>query len=614
MNERTDPKEVTLNRLIEAIEDYLNQKETDYALLLKGPWGCGKTYFFKNEVSDLLKRSFSDKLASIYVSLYGIDKSEDISRRLFFAQHPVFDSKVARKLAACAKSISNFSLGGFSFGGKSWTFDPETWIKLGKDCLLCFDDLERCKMKLDSVLGYINRFVEHDHIKTIIIANEEKIPNDQKAGYDEMKEKVIGRTFEVEVDFGPIVHSFIATANDDLGFNAFLKSHEELILRIVKNSGIKNIRILKHGIDYYYRIYQYLHSHQNLFENYASKLLLFTLSICYEIMGGSTEKKILQSITSGEDFMLNLQLRSLEKNEKDYLQTFYDKYVSENQDMFYFSQGVLKYVESGYFDENMLNNEMQENVPQPQHPDVTLRKSILDGYYQLSDVEFKVNTKELLRQIVKGTVPVSLYYRLFEYYEYFSNRKMILEDKATLLRKFTTGVLRATKISGYATSGSRFPDIDLDKRSEEYRTFAKLVDDIVGKSKEVQQRKQYKELFELLPGDFKKFQTLLTDDREGFRLCPAFAHFNLRGLGNRVLKLNNDDLHGFVGLIRSRYKSIGNIESFLGEERDDLLKLKAIIKASTRDKKRRLKDGLLELLVKEIDDAAVILNKGKTEV
>ena len=38
--------------------------------------------------------------------------------------------------------------------------------------ILCFDDLERANVDVIDILGYINNFVEHDHIKTIIICNE----------------------------------------------------------------------------------------------------------------------------------------------------------------------------------------------------------------------------------------------------------------------------------------------------------------------------------------------------------------------------------------------------------------------------------------------------------
>ena len=44
-----------------------------------------------------------------------------------------------------------------------------------KNYILIFDDLERCNMNVNNLLGYINNYVEHDGIKTIIISNEKEI-------------------------------------------------------------------------------------------------------------------------------------------------------------------------------------------------------------------------------------------------------------------------------------------------------------------------------------------------------------------------------------------------------------------------------------------------------
>lgn len=53
--------------------------------------------------------------------------------------------------------------------------------------MLCFDDLERANVDVIDILGYINNFVEHDHIKTIIICNEKELATKLKSSNLEMK-------------------------------------------------------------------------------------------------------------------------------------------------------------------------------------------------------------------------------------------------------------------------------------------------------------------------------------------------------------------------------------------------------------------------------------------
>jgi hypothetical protein len=41
--------------------------------------------------------------------------------------------------------------------------------------IIIFDDLERCKLKISELFGYINEFVEHYGCKVILLSEEIKI-------------------------------------------------------------------------------------------------------------------------------------------------------------------------------------------------------------------------------------------------------------------------------------------------------------------------------------------------------------------------------------------------------------------------------------------------------
>lgn len=46
--------------------------------------------------------------------------------------------------------------------------------------IIIFDDIERCKVPIDEVYGFINDFVEHSKCKIILISDEEKILEKEK--------------------------------------------------------------------------------------------------------------------------------------------------------------------------------------------------------------------------------------------------------------------------------------------------------------------------------------------------------------------------------------------------------------------------------------------------
>ena len=79
--------------ILNCLNDYLKVSKPGYAVLLKGAWGCGKTYFVKNWI-ETLKAEKNDNeqfftLAPIYVSLYGMTSTGQIEEELKRAVSPI---------------------------------------------------------------------------------------------------------------------------------------------------------------------------------------------------------------------------------------------------------------------------------------------------------------------------------------------------------------------------------------------------------------------------------------------------------------------------------------------------------------------------------------------
>lgn len=186
------------NEIIAFINDYIDKSSYNFAVLIDGAWGCGKTYFIKEKLTLGIKQNEEVKAREIegykekeiiYISLYGVSKKEDITSKIVVETLP-FKNLLKSKGFGLASSLGKTLIGGLlSTQGVSLPGNPidlSNFVSLEK-CILIIDDLERCNMNINEVLGYINEFVEHDGIKTIIVANEKEIAAMNRVQNKELK-------------------------------------------------------------------------------------------------------------------------------------------------------------------------------------------------------------------------------------------------------------------------------------------------------------------------------------------------------------------------------------------------------------------------------------------
>ena len=90
-----------MKELIESIEEYIRKPYTDYAVMINGEWGSGKTHFWNNKLRkrlEVIKNKAGKAYKTIYISLYGINSIEEISKKIFLETNPVI-TKTLKKFA-----------------------------------------------------------------------------------------------------------------------------------------------------------------------------------------------------------------------------------------------------------------------------------------------------------------------------------------------------------------------------------------------------------------------------------------------------------------------------------------------------------------------------------
>lgn len=307
----------------EFLNNYLNEEQSpDYAVLITGCWGSGKTYFIRQylggdrkEIKDWLTDCV--KYTVVYVSLFGLKNRDEIDkkiqevfrpklglRKLFC--HPNAVSLVGNlavvavgakigtaAIAAGAPAASVVLPAAIATGravGESLKFFSNDFLKKiridkknYKKLVVVFDDVERADMPLPELLGYLNDYVEHLHVPCILLADKDRWEEAQKCQEDKStlhhlsstKEKVIGKEFRIQTTFDDVWNCWFGEEHHILGNDAcnFLKDYREVVANVFDASGVPNFRSLKHSLIDFQRFIKNI-SKENLEKRKCNELLV----------------------------------------------------------------------------------------------------------------------------------------------------------------------------------------------------------------------------------------------------------------------------------------------------------------------------------------------------
>ena len=282
-----------MSKIIDEIMDYVKSKNTDYAIMVDGKWGSGKTYFWTKELKPTIESTYYDQYnmySTIYVSLYGLTSIEEINKKVFFELTQKMDKNINRYMQnRRIKDMSEFTKRGLDVANyygllaSSEKFDLDTVFTVNNR-VICFDDFERASIDYNKLLGYINDFVEHDNIKVIILTNEyelmKKVNSDE---YLKLKEKVVGNTYSFKQNYSDVIRNLIKTYKKDREVYDLMNLQIANISKIIERTDTDNVRILNHAIQDYYKIFKMVTKDYEIDESILISMLLYTIAYSYKV-------------------------------------------------------------------------------------------------------------------------------------------------------------------------------------------------------------------------------------------------------------------------------------------------------------------------------------------
>lgn len=283
------------------LNDYLNGASVpDYAVLITGDWGSGKTTFIREYLGGgnvfEVKNSFKNEVEYwvVYASLFGAKSREDMDQRVLQNLHPFLHSKrlnlIPKAIPLVGSLISIVALcNGAPLDATSMSpvliAKIQEYIKSGKTdgikeiediglefsstiieylknkekklkkVVVVFDDVERADLPIPELLGYLNEYVEHLHVPCILLADRKQWEIARKCQLSDStlhklsstQEKVIGKIFQLQTTLDDVWTRW--EYEQPVGNRAWeiIRKHKDIIARIFQLSKVKNFRSLKHS-------------------------------------------------------------------------------------------------------------------------------------------------------------------------------------------------------------------------------------------------------------------------------------------------------------------------------------------------------------------------------
>jgi len=573
-------KEIT-NR----IKQYL-QIETNYAIIINGDYGIGKTYYIKNKLFPEIKKmevpnfSKKEKYIPVLISLFGAKSIESIQDNIFFELYPILKKKAVKFLTG----LGNRTLKYFTDSELKDVFsdvgtDSETLTNYGK-ILLCIDDVDRISedLSIKDVFGFINNLVENLNAKVIIIANEDELRkqyNNSKEeidAYSFLREKVIGISIQfspnIEETYNEIIKKKYESERPQ--YHNFLERNRKYIVEQICINR-HNLRNLLFFIEHFKIIHDELlvffqenSEYQKLQTEIELSILIFSLPVSIEYKLGKINSSNFQKIESVfTTYYSSLTLSKLinpekgeDKSEKSYLDLFYEKYFNNSRIKVNYYNSVFNYIigKQG-FNIDFLKEEIRaiykiENNEIPQRE--TLLKEL--NYWNcidLSTKEYFSLTRELLIFVDRGEFDLSQYATVFHYVTRFDNPLHLNVDN--LVKRFKRGIVRG--ISSYTYQAHLKMRTSIDKSAEYYENLRDIIIFCNEINDEIQRKNNLNEIediFNLFKSNFPAFYEK-TNGSE-FHLSPIFTLIKFSEIWKAIKSMKHSDIIDLAFYFENRYR------------------------------------------------------------
>lgn len=585
--------------IVNFLNGYMMNPDPQYAVLLKGKWGCGKTHFINHWIDAYKGNPTTEQvLESIYVSLYGLSDTKQITTAINRVICPILYGKAAKAGKVLAKiasamvlkhevdlnydGISDFSI---NIGIDSLSKFKSNDSLVNSKKLLIFDDLERCDVPMKKLLGYLNFFVEQCNCHLIVIGDEDKIAEgENKKIFGEFKEKTIGREFEIATD----IHSALDTFVNQTPKNDFVVGHQEQIEKFFAMTECDNLRILRQALWDFSRFEESMTDFlgDSRYEDIMIHVLgtyiisyceyrgknhqLFDAWIRYDIKGQQFDKEKIENLKS--------QVRAIHQRYNNIYQrlsnykTFKMELVERVILELNMGDSIKDYVGKEYFSPEIKRHSWEQ----------------ISDSFNMDNGKFILFYKELIQDISDNAIPDMRKLGFALAYIVCLDSKEIKELTTTdfiriseALPMYLTGYIQEEDLHNLHLEYDRgvnslVTNVSLErlvklsaKFEEEYNKKIKCAKNVMTTTLENLTDSNVAKLCDINEG-------ALPDHSRTYNMVAIFNHVDISKLMKQLQSLSNESLNLFNHFIRSRYELNSRLGNWIHETENDIEPLRQL--------------------------------------
>lgn len=554
--------------ILEFCENYfLTDVNPEYAVLLKGPWGCGKTHFIKSFENHMIETEYVKENEILNISIFGVATIDELEDRIFELLHPIRSSDCGKIATTVMRKViekgTNVDIS--EFPKKS--IDPENLKKK----LIIIDDIERSELSPTKLLGYLSTYIIDEGVRIILICNETEYISkfkDEVQSYEKISEKVIGYKLEIIPEYDIAIQCFC----DELKLTQFMPKSSEIVFEIIEKLETKNLRVIRRAIQSYTYIYSNIPSEYKE-EQYLEQLFEFYLVAFIQYNIGDIKKSEIQDAIAAY-YKHRISLKKYKDKKKTEHEKTWGLFLHKKVPLQDYLESIIC---DGRFNKQELEEKIKFELERSKCEDMSPLYHLMNNWTNMDKETFKFNVEKVIEEFKQGIymnpgeilnfIDILMLYQKYEMIPYEEQGIIALADD--LINKNVDNIkpinLNEFNLDGYG--GFMFINIE----NEKFKCLKSKIETIIKNNASNDVQNELDSYIDNLESTYDEFikHIYLVNGSNKYRDYPIMSYMDVDKLFKKLMKISMVKQENFIYALSERYGMQYSNGSFEKKYHDD---------------------------------------------